>query len=79
MRITQLEDNLYVLNKKDIKKDNDYILKYMKDKIKKLTKDGVFYIGGGYSDKRMESLASAEDATNYISELYNKYCEVQDG
>lgn len=36
VRITQLEENLYVLNKKEIKKDNDYILKYMKNKINKL-------------------------------------------
>lgn len=36
VKISQLEENLYALSLKDIKKDNEYILNYMRDKIAKL-------------------------------------------
>ena len=36
IKISQLEENLYALTLKDIKKDNEYILNYMRDKIAKL-------------------------------------------
>jgi hypothetical protein len=35
---------------------------------------GAFYIGGGYTDSKMNSLKNGADATEYVITLFNKYC-----
>ena len=48
-----------------------------KEVIDSFEKDGVFYIGGGYTDSKMSSLKDGTKATEYIAKLFNKFCEEQ--
>ena len=45
--------------------------------IKRLTNDGWFYIGGGYTDSEMNYLSTGSEATEYLTKLFNKYCEIR--
>jgi len=48
--------------------------KLSEEKIKQYKDKGVFYIGGGYTDRKMCNLKSGKKATDYIIELFNKFC-----
>jgi len=45
--------------------------------IEAMEKEGWFYIGGGYTDSKMNSLSTGDDGTEYITELFNKYCSTR--
>ena len=45
------------------------------DIIKQFEKDNIFYIGGGYTDYKMNDFDSVDEANKYIQELFSKFID----
>lgn len=46
-----------------------------RDVIDQFKKNNIFYIGGGYTDGKMNNLNSVDEANEYIQELFSKFID----